>query len=263
VVLETANERRVTAKQLAALDDPTVDDLIEALIAWTHQAVGDAEIVAARDQFFVENGKVFHDDSVYDARMSYFFDLLLFERALAGGSARPLATPYEQFVKELDDRATGTPGSVPDVLLRRAKALGDFRHSLFQILKVDATTVVLQDLINEGKVTATARPGETFRGLEKKTLIQGFLFSLEPRGKGPAPTYLSQGLILHPAKATRTVRRLLKTAKKSENFARKSFLAKLATLQVRHLRHRHVEPKTIYGDGPQRAKAAEARDAAE
>lgn len=251
MVLETANERRVTAKQLAALDDPTVDDLIEALIAWTHQTVGDAEIVAARDQFFLENGKVFHDDSVYDARMSYFFDLLLFERALTGGSARPLTTPYEQFVKELDDRAASplsSPGGVPDVVLRRVKALGDFRHSLFQIQKIDTTSVVLQDLISDNKVTAIARPGETFRGLEKKTLIQGFLFSMEPRGKGPAPTHLSQGLILHPAKATRTIRRLLKTAKKSENFARKSFLAKLATLQVRHLRHRHVEPKTIYGE---------------
>jgi hypothetical protein len=252
VVLETANERRLTSDgvsptneaevvaRLAKLDESQLDDLIENLIAWTHLVAGDTEIVAAREQFFADNGKVFHDDSVYDARMSYFFDLLLFERALPAGGERQLMTPYERFLQVVEQRGS----EISDAVLRRLKVLGDFRHSVFQLLKVDPQTIVLQDLLNDTRVTVSARPGETFRGLERKTLIQGFVFMMGETN------HLSHGLILHPAKTTRVVKKLLKQAQKSESFSRKTVLSRLASLQVRHLRHRHVDPKTIYQTEP-------------
>lgn len=254
MVLEAANERRVTTEgrgktavpdlrtdgdvvtYLAGLASPQVDDFVESLIAWTHRVVGDAEIVAARDQFYLEYGKVFHDDSVYDARMSYFFDGFLFERTLSGGSAKPLATPYESFMERLLDRGDEVPADVR----RRFGELASFRHSLFEIVKVQEKSVVIQDLIMPGKLTAVARAGETFRGLEKKTIFQGFVFQMDDK------LHLSHGLVLHPPKATRVLRRLLKLAQKGENFARKTFLCKTASLQVRFLRHRHVDPKTLY-----------------
>lgn len=260
MVLETANERRMTADgrgsgraavpdmptdgdvvaYLASLESPQLDDLIESLIAWTHRVVGDSEIVAAREQFFVDNGKVFHDDSVYDTRMSHFFDGFLFERTLAGGSAKPLATPYETFMERLLARGDDVPSDVR----RRLGELSSFRHSLFEIGKVQEKSVVIQDLITPAKLTAVARTGETFRGLERKTVFQGFVFELD--GK----LHLSQGLILHPPKATKIVRRLLKLAQKSDNFTRRGFLCRMASYQVKHLRHRHVDPKALYQTEP-------------
>ena len=84
--METTNERRLTSSpRTAAPSQPQVlapdaglDDLVEAIVAWTHAAVGNDGVVQASERFHVENGKVFHDDSFYDTRTAYFFDQFVF-----------------------------------------------------------------------------------------------------------------------------------------------------------------------------------------
>jgi hypothetical protein len=235
VVLETANEGRLTgarARAAAQVTDPGLDDLIETIVAWTHKHVGDAGIVQAAERFYQDNGKVFHDDTFYDTRMSYFFDALVFERPMPAEKA----TPYELFLAQA---RAGQPPFAPAVI-ERLTWLGDFRHSLFQIVKLQEKSLTVVDLIGTGKLTVSAKPGETFRGLDKRNLLQGFLFRFGDEQQ------LSAGLILHPQKVTRVVKRYLKTAQKAGTFSRRAALAKLASVNLRHLRHRHVEPKAIY-----------------
>lgn len=220
---------------------PTVDDLVEAMLAWTNEMVGTDEIVVAKEQFYVDAGKVFHDDTVYDARTSYFFDHFLFERPLpagkgAGASARMPSTPYELF----QQMVRAQEGELPQATIQRVTELGDFRHSLYQITRLSERTLVVQDLVTPAKIPCVAKAGETFRGLEKGQMFQGFLFKLGGQ------TFLSQGLVLHPARAQRLVRAYLKKQQKSGDFSRRALLFKLAHVQIRYLRHRHVDPKTIY-----------------
>lgn len=252
MVLEAADKGRVKADRrasgaaspeiqekplelLAGLATAEIDDLTELIISFANENAGKAEIVAASERFFMENGKVFHDDSFYDPRMTYFFDHFVFERPLAGHGG-PLATPYEHFLAAVKDQHLTLAPAVSALLGQ----LRDYRHSLFQIVKLDLTKMVLQDLLVPGRITVTAKSGESFRGLDKKTIFQGFVF---PRGE---EAQVSSGIILHPKRSTRLIKKFVKQAQKTENFSRKITLARLASLQLRHLRHRHVDPKSIY-----------------
>jgi len=227
---------------LASLADPSLDDLVEAVIAWTHLVMGESEIVEACGRFYADNGKVFPDDPFYDTRMSYFFDVFVFERPLASPRAAEYglasATPYELFIAHVRDPARGVPPAVVERLAR----LGGFRHALFQIVKLQERTMVVQDLTRPERArhVVTARAGDTFRGLEKKAIFQGFLFPIGDVDQ------LSHGLVLHPQRANRIIRRFVRLGQKGENFSRRIALAKLANVQIRHLRHRHVDPKIIY-----------------
>jgi len=256
VVLETANERRVnnvppTARpnaqvasnlwpQLAhlATSAANIDDLMEWFITWTHQTAGTAEVVYSSERFYLDFGKVFHDDSFYSARTSYFFDYLIFERRLSSQSllASEGSTPY-QFLR---GQLQAQPDALPQLIHERVLGLGEFRHSLFQILKINEKSMLLQDLLAATKITVQAKPMETFRGLENKTILQAFVFPLSGINQ------LSSGIVLHPQKANRLIKRCIKKARASDDFNAKSLLSRLATVQIRYLRHRHVSPKLIY-----------------
>ena len=218
----------------------SVDDLVELIIDWSHETTGTAEIVAASEQFHTDYGKVFHDDEFYNTRTTYFFDYFIFERKL-----RPIAmisettnglTPFQLFL----GKALANSRCLPQSTLGMLETLAKFRHSLFQIQKVAAKTINVIDLLDSAKFTITAKTNETFRGLDKNIIFQAFVFSFDGRH------HLSNGLILHPVKANRLIRRHIKLHTKANLGNSSSILAKLASLQIRHLRHRHVHPKLIY-----------------
>jgi hypothetical protein len=258
VVLETSDKRLLNQKNLAVgfaasglttnLSDrltnvsdkiTNVDDLLEALIGWTHELVGTAEIVNASERFYLDYGKVFHDDSFYDMRTTYFFDHFIFERKLSASSARAESlsglTPCQLFMARAHTEVPALPKEVNDTL----EALGNFRHSIFQIQRLSEKNMAIVDLLDSAKLIVQAKPRENFRGLEKKTIFQGFIFNLG--------TYhcLSSGLVLHPIKANRIIKKHIKLSLKSGT-NRKNILPQLANIQLRHLRHRHVHPKLIY-----------------
>src|SRR5690606_37182523 len=97
---------------------------------------------------------VFHDDSFYDNRMSYFLDYFLFERQVSGRGLTPFLMFMDRYAADL-----------PADLKTRLTGLADHRHSLFRILKLQPTLMVLEDVLEPSKPTIVARPGETFRGL--------------------------------------------------------------------------------------------------
>jgi hypothetical protein len=245
----TANE---LLEELRSLGNASLDELSEAIIGWAQAAFGTTgwaqaafgttEILTAQEQFFAEMGKTFSDDSFFDARMSYFFDWFLYEREVAGAHGQATyggPTPYAAFCRQLEAKGVVPP----EQTARRLAGLGRFRHSVFEIAKVQETSMVVTDLLQGGKLSVTSKADEIYRGLEKKNIFQGFLFELGD------VNHISQGLVLHPQRVVSQIKKRLKIAKKSPEFAAKAELSRLASTQMRHLRHRHVDPKTIYQAG--------------
>ena len=76
----------------------------------------------------------------------------------------------------------------------------------------------------------------------KNDIFQGFIFSVNDE------LWLSRGLVIHPYKAYRTIRKNLKKTLKQEGSELVLLLNQLARQQLRHKRHEHVSPKVFYAD---------------
>ena len=248
-MLETADQNltRPSSGATAATREPadpfgtlgessTADDLVESIITWSHDAVGPAELIEARDRFFVTHGKTVPEDAFYDARMSYFFDHFIFERPLTALPNGLSTTPYELFLA----RARQSEATLPQVVTKRLTELGDSRHSLYEITKVAEHQLVVRDLLTDDRLDITPRANENFRGLAKGQMLQAFAYA------HAGQRLLSPGIVLHHAKVGRVVRKHLKQERKQGELARRSVLAKLAHVQMRCLRHQHVAPAAIY-----------------
>jgi hypothetical protein len=258
VVLETADQNPLTQPEIVAagkvdgtdplaalreLEQPTVDDLVEVLMAWAQTTFGADEIVRAREEFFSLAGKVFHDDPFYETRINYFFDFFLMERPVLSGRAveglGPV-TPLGLFLRRCDLGEI----HVPAAALAGFQRLARFKHGLFQVLKVRDHTMTVRDLCTREKYQVVAKSDETYRGFEKKDVFQGFLFTQADLA------FLSQGIVQHPVKAARVIKKRLKAALKAGAFELQSMLSKLARQQLRYLRHRHVDPVLLYQTEP-------------
>jgi hypothetical protein len=73
-----------------------------------------------------------------------------------------------------------------------------------------------------------------------KDVFQGFLFG------AVSSVFMSQGLIVHPRSATKVILKMLKSAQKVPGFHASAMLTRLANLQLRAIRHAHVDAKAIY-----------------
>lgn len=216
-------------------ESANLDDLLEFLISWSQDTFGVDDLVGARDEFWVQTGKAFTADPFYDARISYFFDHYLFERPIVLDDLQ--ATPYQHYLRRLDQ---GLVAPLPEDLESAVRALGAYRHSFFQILKVQDKSMTIEDLLEKRRLLIRSKGDEIFAGIEKKNIFQGFVF------RNGEVAHLSQGFVLHPVRIAGLLKRHLKIHKKAKTTDQLPLLFKLASLHIRHLRHKHVDPKTIY-----------------
>lgn len=207
----------------------TIDDQLESILSWAQGKFGDNEFIEAKEEFFRNSGKVFYDDSFYEQRMGYFLDYFLLERPIATNVTQ---TPFSEYMLQPQAR----PWSSKDDSLRK------FCHSLFQVLKSHDDYLLVLDLVNNQKIKVITRKNECFTAIERKDLLQGYLYKSEDN------YYLSHGLIFHPAKLSRFIKKEIKKAKNVSDFNQLKFLLDLAKQNLKYLRHIHVDPKRIYAE---------------
>jgi hypothetical protein len=216
-----------------------LEDLLDGLTVWAHNRYGAEEIVKARDQFQLETGKIFPEDLVHLSRNAYFFDFFLFERSIDKEESMNghllASTPYEVFCSVLE------MSHVPKLeIVERLRRLGDFRHSLFLIDRVHPQGLVVKDLISRQKILVSAKAQESFRALRRSQVIQGFLFHIGENFQ------LSPGIILHPPSASKILQRYIRLIEKEHIVGRIRLLTKLAYINVKYIRLKHVDPKITY-----------------
>lgn len=215
-----------------------VDNMIEVATLWATELLGQEEVIAAQECFYAQTGKVFYDDSFYDTRISYFIEHFLFERPISGLGRTYAVTgmiPYQLFIsKALNDT---TIDERTKVII---SSLAQARHSLFQVQKVRPSTMIIKDLLIPQKIQISAKSDESYRAFNTGTVFQGFIFRL------PEACHLGSGLIIHPNRAKAIIRRYITAAKINGATPEYPLLCKLATLQLKQLRHQHVDAKIIY-----------------
>ena len=203
----------------------SLEPLREEIITWLVSVVGVDVFIHAKEEFFNQTGKVFHDDENYHRRMSYFLDYFIFARVLTALSPAHNFTPFEHYCQ-----------SHSQVQMQY------FGHSLFKVQKILPTGLMIQDLCLNEKLKIQKQSDELFDGVVKNDVFQGFIFKLDNN------FILSHGLIFHPTRSHRLILKMMKEAKKQGKFNQHSFLARCAHLQLKQSRLRHVDPRLVYAD---------------
>lgn len=222
--------RAQTSPQLTlAVDDSilglagsVVDGTLDAMLQWAAAEYGDQLVVKAKDDFYWKNGKVFPDDEFYPSRMTYFVDQFLFHQIGSDDSAKQM-TLYELYKEEHP--------------MCPIKAV---RHSMFRVKSLADDKMSVIDLLTGKKLVLKRRQNETFLGIKRKLLMQGYIYYCGD------DAYLSQGLVFHPPSCTKQILRYLADLKAAGRYDSFAVLSRFARLQLRHKRHRHVEPTVIY-----------------
>ncbi len=202
------------------------DVAIENIVHWVQERFGAVQLVKAKDEFFAKTGKVFHDEEHYHRRMSYFIDFFVFQRPLESPAfTYEGITPHDAYLAEF-------PGQEPIM----------FRHSLFRVNRKQKDKLVLKDLFSNKLVLISSRPSESFLGVEKGHLLQGFVYSVGMEN------LLSRGVLFHSDSALPFLKKAIKILKKVGNHSEVKFLAHTASCQLRQFRLAHIESKHIYKD---------------
>ncbi|SME89146.1 hypothetical protein [Pseudobacteriovorax antillogorgiicola] len=201
----------------------SIEEAIEKILLWAHSKIGAEQLVQAKEQFYWKTGKFFPDDIFYVNRISYFIDYFIFERPLETSNQFSGKTPFECYQDLKDDHQ-----------------IQDFHHSVFSVHKISDVGIILKDMIHKTRYKISARSTERFDGILKNDIFQGFIYQIQDQ------YWLSRGLIFHPHKAYRSIRKSVKKELKKEDLQVNIVLQKLARQQLRHLRHEHVNPRVFY-----------------
>lgn len=202
-----------------------LDQQQEEIVSWAVNLLGVEEVVKAKEEFFAQTGMIFHDDESYHRRMSYFIDYFLFIRPLKHLDANNPPTPFALYRAQHPN----TP-------------IHNYTHSLFKVMKIQATGLILKDLCSNDKIRIQKQSDELFDGITRNDVFQGFVFHMDET------PVLSHGLIFHPARSHRLLLKSLKELKKQGNFERQAYLTRCARLQLKHAHLRHVDPRLVYAD---------------
>jgi len=209
-----------------------IDEFIESVIKWTEHTYGPDEIVAAREEFFWKNGKVFEDDNFYNERMTLFLDYFIFVRPVSqlqkSGASK---TPFEAYCE------TPLPGEQHE---RMRGTVTGARYSLFEIGKTSDKTMIVFDLLNDQRHEIASRANQTFKILSRKDVFQGFLYQT------PNKDAISLGTFFHDKETWGLIKKALKRQKKAKALDEPRFLAALAKIHLKSMRLKHVSPKRIY-----------------
>ena len=228
-------EQQAPPKTKIAIDESvggqrSIDLFIESVLEWVQEKFGDEQFIKAKEEFYWKNGKVFHDDIFFHNRMVYFVDSFIFKRPLeTSNSEFSNKTPFQAYCasKELDK-----------------KILVYSQLSVYQLLRIKEKEVVIRDLFSGKKLSVSVPSKPKCSGLQRGDYIQGFVYFSENLA------ILSRGLILHPTKVGRIIKSKVKEISKSDEYEHLRTLALFARQQLKHLRHKHVDPAIIYQQNP-------------
>lgn len=229
-------------EHLKTSDDLSVSEMIEGIIHWTQNKYGTDEFVSAKTEFHSLTGRVFPDEPFYHQRMSYFLDFFTFQRPIQGKLHTNDGgfTPFSNF---LESQFFGK-NKKSSLLKQKFTDLGNFKHSLFMILKVNKNKMILRDLFDKEKIEFGKNHHFFFNGFAYGAIFQGFIFRLA------SSPHISQGVILHPPNVSRIIRKSIRQLKKEQNPDHLKLMANLAKHHLNFMRQRFGDSKKIYSQTP-------------
>jgi hypothetical protein len=190
-----------------------------------------AEIAAAREEYFTRSGKVFEDDAeVHEARTVAFLEWYVIERPLISGLSPVIAA-----LEDARARPVSVTGSAER--LQALASLAGSHRSLFDIAHVDGNAIELEDVLG----------GARFRVVERRSTIGfevGALVEARVVWDGEQPVF-AKTFLFHPRDARSEVLDFVDGAL-AAGTDRDEIMFHLAQLYLRWHRHGHTNAARIY-----------------
>lgn len=209
------------------LDPGLIHTLLDELASRFAGPGYQAEITAAREEYFAGSGKVFEDDAeVHEARTISFLEWYVIER--------PLVSGLPPVIVALED-ARARPSSTSR--LQALASLAGSHRSLFDIAHVDGNVIELEDVLG----------GARFRVVERRSTIGfevGSLVETRVVWDGEQPVF-TKTFLFHPRDARSDVLDYVDGAA-AAGTDRDEIMFHLAQLYLRWHRHGHSNAARIY-----------------
>lgn len=214
-----------------------IGEQIECLVSWSENRYGHIMFVKAKEEFYQACGKFFYDEPNYHARVSYFIDHFLFERAISDHIQQTFEEPpFFEFLKS--ELFLNTP--ISDTLRNSFLNLKDTQHSLFVVKKIRKDQIIVEDILKNKLISVSPIENQRFDGLCKGQVFQSFIYSWNETH------VLSKGIILHPVQSWKVILKMAKNLKKEGGFQVNEVFMKLAKLEINSKTRRVESIKSCY-----------------
>ena len=205
-----------------------LDKIVKALTGEGYAA----ELQAARRAYYAVTGEIFEDDASFEMRMITFLEWFVFDRPLARGVV-PIRAYLEDHAADLSPEER----EMTEALLRQ-------HHGLYRAKKVKPPVLHLKDLWDGRLIRVEA--GDTAQSFHADDLIDARLVSWKEK------TFLTEGILFHPAGALGYLRAELKALRKGGvGGPTEALFFRLAGMLLKHDRYRQIKTELIYKNAPE------------
>jgi hypothetical protein len=209
---------------------------LDRVTKWATGPDRQAELLAARADYFARTGEVREDERSFEARMATFLEWYLFDRPLTGGT-----TPVAAFLQAHAAELSEAERAIHRGLLRTLRAV-------FEVRKMtDGSGLDIVEPLSGTRYEVYERRGLV--GIQKGDLIDARIVPFEGR------LLFSGAFLYHPREARKAVlaearrRRKVDPAASPEQFA-----FELAGKALKLERYRNIAVRHIYAFGPNAPK---------
>ena len=215
--MEIQNRLTVVDQNLNKINSCDLLNKFNSLVERAESTFGLESIAEHKGIYFEKYGKVFPDDNNYHERINYFLDQLIFETP---NSSSPI---YESVI---DD-----------------EGIHGFLHSIFKIRKLKTNYMEVIDLFSNQSFDIDITNYKNLLLIaEKDDIFQGFLYF----NKNNDQLIPSQGILFHPKKCKKLLKKFIKNAKNKDSYDKQEILSSLAKYQIKYRRMRHLKAQDIY-----------------
>ena len=185
------------------------------------------EVYEAKKEYFDYIGQVPEDDPNFENQMDLFMGWYLFDRPLREHQLPPVSLYYRKNLNTIER------DFVPVY-----KALTEFKHSIYELVKVRTDSIVIRDLGNGEKYDVDNAGGRL--GFSRGDLFEARIIPVEDN------FFFANGFCFHPKGATKFIESQMKKVRGEDVMQRVKILMSLAQMKSKHQRFPHIDLNYIY-----------------
>lgn len=207
----------------------TYEKVIEKILKYFAGPALQDELLMAKKEFFDGSGVLDEQAMNYEVRMSQFYDWYFFSRQLKGYGHTPLESCH--LVRDL---------RFDEAEQQQLLVLKQYRHSLFELIKIKGQDLYLKDLLRNEKIVVKGIDN-TF-GFSTDELFEVRLISDQGNW------LFTKGFCFHPPEAKKYIYAEVKKHRNNPDLDVRDLMLKLIKMKYKFEQYKHVSSDLIYAD---------------